>query len=408
MPNSSLFFAEEKIIDSATSTFNKIDKLSKEDIKNAYKSIFKSYKSLYKQFRRLIKLSDKQQLKLNSLNEALEIRKHFIKKIFGRYLSEDIVATLLETPDGLKLGGERRVVTIMMTDLRGFTALCETLSPENVLKIINTYLEVISEVVLKYNGTIDEIIGDGLFIIFGAPIQKSDDAIRSVACAIDMQLAMITVNQRIQKMGFPELELGIGINTGEVVVGNIGSQFRTKYGLIGSNVNLTARIESYTIGGQILISENTLKACGDTVQVNNTFEVLPKGLAKPINIYDINGIKAPYHLFLQKQKDEMFTLETPLPVLLYLIKQKHVCDDALHGVIIKLNKASCIIECEIRLEMLSNIKMTLFDENNNPVSQELYAKINKNMTNHSTHYKIHFTSIPQEARNFFNGVMSKI
>jgi len=408
MPDSSLFFAEEKIIENATSTFNNIDTISKDEVKNGYQSLFKSYKSLYKQFRRLIKLSDKQQHKLNSLNEALEVRNLFIKKIFGRYLSEDIVNTLLETPDGLELGGERRFVTIMMTDLRGFTALCETLSPENVLRIINTYLEIMSEVVLKYNGTIDEIIGDGLFIIFGAPIQKSDDAIRSVACAIEMQLAMINVNQRIQKMGFPELELGIGINTGEVVVGNIGSQFRTKYGLIGSNVNLTARIESYSIGGQILISENTLKACGNILQIKNTFEVLPKGLAKPINVYEINGIKTPYHLFLQKQKDDMFSLKTPLPILLFLINGKHVCDNALRGVITKLNKTSCVIECGTRLDILSNIKMSLFDDDNNPVTQDLYAKINKNFSDNSNDYTINFTSIPLDARDFFNDIMSKL
>ena len=114
----------------------------------------------------------------------------FLKDMFGRYLSEEVTNTLLENPDMLNLGGEKRSVTIMMTDLRGFTALAERLEPEQVVQILNTYFEVMVEVLLKYNGTINEIIGDALLVIFGAPQQMPDRAERAVACAIDMQNAM--------------------------------------------------------------------------------------------------------------------------------------------------------------------------------------------------------------------------
>ncbi|ETR65597.1 MAG: hypothetical protein OMM_14002, partial [Candidatus Magnetoglobus multicellularis str. Araruama] len=248
----------------------------------------------------------------------------------------------------------------MMTDLRGFTALCETLSPEDVLTIINIYLEVMSAVVLKYNGTIDEIIGDGLFIVFGAPIKKDDDAKRSVACALEMQLAMHVVNQKISELGFPELELGIGLNTGEVVVGNIGSRFRTKYGLIGSNVNLTARIESYSIGGQVLISDNTLKACGDILIVNQSFNVLPKGLSASINIHEIIGINEPYNKFLPQNKAcEMLSLERSVAIFIYQIKEKQIRNEKICASIIKLAKTGAVIHCEANLELFSNIKISL-------------------------------------------------
>lgn len=113
-----------------------------------------------------------------------------LKKMFGRYLSTEVMNSLIENPSALELGGERRKVTIMMTDLRGFTAIAERLEPEQVVQMLNSYFEVMVEVILKYNGTINEIIGDALLIIFGAPKEMIDRAQRAIACAIDMQNAM--------------------------------------------------------------------------------------------------------------------------------------------------------------------------------------------------------------------------
>jgi adenylate cyclase len=114
------------------------------------------------------------------------------------------------------------------------------------------------DVILQYEGTINEFIGDAILVIFGAPLWWPDHAQRAIACAVAMQLAMVSVNAQNQRDGLPEVEMGIGVNTGEVVVGNLGSHKRTKYGIVGTPVNLTARIESYTVGGQILISESTM------------------------------------------------------------------------------------------------------------------------------------------------------
>ena len=210
--------------------------------------------------KRLRDLEKDQKRQLQELNAALEVRNRFIRQTFGRYLSDEIVETILEKPDGLKIGGEKRQATILMSDLRGFTSLSEGLPAEDVVSMVNIYLETMTEIILKYQGTIDEFIGDGILVIFGAPFQRPDDARRAVACAVDMQLAMASVNDRNRQAGYPEVALGIGVNTGKMVVGNIGSKKRTKYGVVGRNVNLTSRIESYTVGGQIFISENTLKA----------------------------------------------------------------------------------------------------------------------------------------------------
>ncbi|NJO14632.1 MAG: response regulator [Thioploca sp.] len=208
----------------------------------------------------------------------------FIRQTFGRYLSDDVVDTILESPAGTALGGEKRYVTIMMTDLRGFTSTCEQLPAEDVVTILNIYLETMTEIILKYQGTINEFIGDAIVVVFGAPILRDDDAQRAVACALEMQIAMAKVNKQCQVRGYPLVEQGIGINTGEVIVGNIGSKKRTKYDVIGHNVNLTSRIESYTVGGQIFISQNTITACGPILRITNQMEVMPKGIKKPIII----------------------------------------------------------------------------------------------------------------------------
>ncbi|OUL20942.1 adenylate/guanylate cyclase domain-containing protein [Nostoc sp. 106C] len=201
-----------------------------------------------------------------------------IRKTFGRYLTNEVVANLLENPDGLKLGGERRKITILTSDLRGFTAISERLPAEEVIKIINLYLGYMADAIAQYQGTIDEFMGDGILVLFGAPTAREDDAIRAIACAVAMQLAMEPVNETMQQLGLPLLEMGIGINSGEVVVGNIGSEKRSKYGIVGGQVNLTYRIESYSLGGQILISESTFKEVGSLLRIDEQKTVQPKGV----------------------------------------------------------------------------------------------------------------------------------
>src|SRR5919199_206029 len=189
------------------------------------------------------------------VEDELQKTKELIHQLFGRYLSDEVVTCLLENAERIKLGGIRQKVTILTSDLRGFTSLAEEIPAEEVIKILNLYLEYMTDTIIKYQGTINEIMGDGILVYFGAPTVREDDAKRAVACACAMQLAMEEINEKIKEWGFSPLEMGIGINTGEVVVGNIGSEKRAKYTALGSSVNLAFRIESYTTGGQILISE---------------------------------------------------------------------------------------------------------------------------------------------------------
>ncbi|AFY80764.1 CHASE2 domain-containing protein [Oscillatoria acuminata] len=338
-----------------------------------------------------------------------------IRKTFGRYLTDQVVANLLENPEGLKMGGERRKLTIFTSDLRGFTALSERLPPEEVVKILNFYLGYMADVITSYQGTIDEFMGDGILVLFGAPTSRPDDATRAIACGISMQLAMRHVNAQVVKWGLPELEMGIGINTGEVVVGNIGSEKRTKYGVVGSQVNLTYRIESYTTGGQILISEQTLLDAGgeDVVQIEGKREVMPKGVKEPLMIYDVNGIKEPYHISLTREEEVFLPLSEKIPIQYTILEGKHISETRLIGHLVQLSAKGAQVRTEpgagdIIPIGLSNLKLNLLETNSEERQEDIYAKVLEKPAAEPHCFYIKFTAKPPAVAAYLDEVYKSI
>ena len=332
--------------------------------------------------------------------KKLRSEKAHIRKAFGRYVTDDVVTNLLESAEGLKLGGERRTITIMTSDVRGFTAISERLPPEEVVKLLNFYLSQMAEIITAYQGTIDEFIGDGILVLFGAPKTREDDVERAIACAVAMQLEMETVNQQMHEWGLPPLEMGIGINTGEVVVGNIGSEKRTKYGVVGNQVNLTYRIESYSTGGQILISESTLNEVRSIVQILGHNQVQPKGVKSPMTIYEIGGITGKYNLFLKQEQEVFLELEESLAVQYTILEGKHVSENVFLGCIVELSaKGAKIRPCEADEDCvpvtLTNIKLNLTQESEIVRGEDIYAKVLEQSL-HTRSFYIRFTSKPPE------------
>ncbi|MDY7013454.1 MAG: adenylate/guanylate cyclase domain-containing protein, partial [Cyanobacteriota bacterium] len=322
-----------------------------------------------------------------------------IRKTFGRYLTDEVVANLLEHPEGLKMGGERRKITILTSDLRGFTALSERLSPEEVVRILNFYLSHMADTITHFQGTIDEFMGDGILVLFGAPTVRDDDPERAVACAIAMQQAMVAVNQQMQAWNLPNLEMGIGINTGEVVVGNIGSEKRTKYGIVGSQVNLTYRIEGYTTGGQILISETTLREVKAELKINGSKEVSPKGVAKAISIYDVGGIGAPHNLFIVKEEEVYYPLTHPISLQYAVVEGKDIGNTLYQGQLVQLSAKGGKICLEGQGNSkaptpLSNIKLNFFQMNSveDFSSEDVYAKVLEMPEDFQGCFYVQFTS----------------
>ncbi len=219
--------------------------------------------------------------------QQLERNEKFIRATFGRYLSDEIVTDILERPEGLELGGDLREVTIMMSDIRGFTTLSERLAPAQVVTMLNRYLGAMTDIIMAHQGTIDEFIGDAILAVFGAPQHREDDADRAVRCALAMQAAMDQINAQNESEGLPRIQTGIALNTGDVIAGNIGSERRSKYGFVGHPMNVTSRIEDLSAGGEILLSDSTLKKLTTEVDVIDSQELKVKGIDQTIVVHKI-------------------------------------------------------------------------------------------------------------------------
>ncbi|MDG1943449.1 MAG: adenylate/guanylate cyclase domain-containing protein [Halioglobus sp.] len=221
--------------------------------------------------------------------QQLERNEKFIRATFGRYLSDEIVTDILERPEGLELGGDLRRVSIMLSDIRGFTTLSEHLAPAQVVTMLNRYLAAMTDIIMAHHGTIDEFIGDAILAVFGAPQHRDDDADRAVNCALAMQAAMIDINAQNEAEGLPAVHTGIAINTGDVIAGNIGSERRSKYGFVGHPMNVASRIEGVTGGGEILISDSTLKSLSGSFSLGRSQEINVKGIEETIVVHQIVG-----------------------------------------------------------------------------------------------------------------------
>jgi adenylate cyclase len=324
----------------------------------------------------------------------VERQSRFIRGVFGRYVSDEIVDDLLERPDGLNLGGEKREVTVLMADLRGFTSLSENLAPEQVVALLNGFLESMTEIIIAHGGTIDEILGDAVLVIFGAPVRHHDHARRAVSCAVDMQLALPAVNARHQLAGLPAIEMGVGCHTGEVVAGNIGSRRRAKYGVVGSTVNLTARIESHTVGGQILISAATAAAAGDDLRIDAQLDVRAKGFAGPITAYEIGGIGVgqPAPRLLPERDMNLIELAEMIGVDYAMVDGKRVSDTHFTGWMVRASGCEAEVLCDRPPRAFTDVRLVLAR-----TAGTLYGKVVPWTRRTQLGFRVRFTAVDSVA-----------
>jgi sigma-B regulation protein RsbU (phosphoserine phosphatase) len=228
---------------------------------------------------------------MNDMARALRDR-DFIRETLGRYVSPELAQEVLRDREAVQMGGEVREVAMLMSDLRGFSELSERRGPAAMIGLLNRYLARMTPVILQHRGVIDEFIGDAIFVLFGAPFGRPDDPERAVRCAWAMQEALAAFNLDSRSHGLQELSMGIGLHVGPVVAGNIGSADRVKYGVVGPAVNLTARIQSLTAGGEILLSDALLARVSSIVSVTPGRPERVKGLAEPITVYRLLEVKA--------------------------------------------------------------------------------------------------------------------
>jgi len=304
---------------------------------------------------------------IQKLNRQLELRNRVLQETFGRYLSDDVVREILDSPGGWKLGGHRQQLTVLMSDLRGFTALSERMKPQDLITMLNHYFGEMYEEIERYRGTLIEFMGDGMLVVFGAPTWRENHASDAVAAAVAMQKRMEAVNRWNLKHGYEALAMGIGINSDEMILGNIGSEKRTKYGVLGAAVNRAGRVESYTTGGQILIAPGTREAVKEELMVRQTLAVSPKGLGGEILLSDIVGIGAPYNLRLKVKNEALTVLQSPASVRFARVEGKHTEEIWLKGRITAVSENEAVLNTEEVLAALDNL---LLD-----IGGNLYAKV---------------------------------
>lgn len=215
--------------------------------------------------------------------------KKYIRSTFSKFVSKSVVDDLLKHPEKIKLGGEEKILTVLFSDIRGFTSISEKLTPEELVEHLNEYLQAMTDIVIKYNGTLDKYVGDEIMAFWGAPIAQDDHHLLACRAALEMMSVLHRLNTNWENIGKPPLDIGIGVNTGAMVVGNMGSNSRMDYTLMGDNVNLGARLEgtNKVYKTHVIISEFTYSYVKDNVFVRELDLIRVKGKEKPVKIYEL-------------------------------------------------------------------------------------------------------------------------
>ena len=320
------------------------------------------------------------QITLDQARQAVESDREAdrVRQTITRYLSDKIARAVLANPDAVA-ATEKREVSVLMSDLSGFSQLAERLEPERVVEFLNVYLSAMTEVVDDYEGAIDEFIGDAVLVIFGAPLEMADHAARATACAVAMQARMASVNRDLAGRGLPALEMTAAVNSGEVVVGTIGSATRAKYGVVGSPVNLTGRIQSLAVPGEVLITDATYQdAGGDAgpVRLEGTRRVALKGFAEPIAIHTVAGVdgEAAGSAGAAVPHDEapLADLAEPIPFGIAVLDGKEVTNDDHAGEIVALSASGARATVSEEIDPRTDVRLTL-DVDGEPA--QVYGKV---------------------------------
>lgn len=313
---------------------------------------------------------------------------------FTRFAPEQIVREVVVKGKDTMLGGDRREVTLLFSDLRNFTRLSEQTHPEQVVKLLNHHFGAMVEIITRHQGYVVDFLGDCLFAVFGAPEGDPDHADHAVSCAIAMQRARHQMNDDQAEARLPPMEMGIGINSGHCVVGNMGSQMRIKYGIVGHAVNLAARIESFTVGGQVLISEATHQAVADRFEVAGPLEHYGKGVESVIRLWEVRGVRDGADQNLLPSSSKLSRLATPVPVRIRLITDKQVSAASHDGKLIQLSATGAELETNLALAIFAPLRIEI----PGPAAQDIVIDVKVVAAEVSRHrYSVRFPEL-DEAR----------
>ena len=324
---------------------------------------------------------------------------------------QQAIADALDTPTLHATDSETRRVTILLSDLRGFTAIAEKLTATDMVAALNRYLSRMTEIILHHGGSIDKFMGDAIMVLFGAPQALPNDIEAALACAIEMQLAMDAINAENKLLGMVALYMGIGINTGDVVVGHLGSPLHSEYTVIGDPVNLASRIEAHSLRGQILLSENTYLQAKHFIDIGDINEVQVKGKKGSVRMAELLALRGLHPLIAPvRQERNGPRVEVDMPLAYQILRGKFVLPGAHVGRIVDLSYGGMFVVSPVGLAPFDDIKIALSLSLMGHELTEIYAKVLR-VTEVNGEYKcpVEFTSIESKAaqaiKEFVDGIV---
>lgn len=280
---------------------------------------------------------------IKQLNEQLNKRNELLYKTFGMYFNDEVLSEILDGDRAAAIGGRKCEATILVSDLRGFTAFSQGMSSDLLTDMLNVYFSVMTEVIMSYRGTVIEFLGDGILAVFGAPIREKYHSELAVAAAINMQNRMEEVRAFCKEKGYSLPEMGIGLHTGEIFIGNIGSEKAMRYNIIGSTVNQASRIESFSVGGQVLASEAVIKNISCECITEYFFKVLGKGMDVGLRATSVKEIMGDYCCKLKEVNSKTAIFEEPLNIVINIIEDKKITGQFFEGELFSISGKNAII-----------------------------------------------------------------
>jgi len=356
--------------------------LFRKTLKNSQNELIADILSLFKRLR-LSQPSDE-----NAVIAQQEFLKKELKALIRSNLNKEIKTKTGE-------------VTILLSDLRGFTALTEQYPAASVVQMLNRYFSRMSEIIVtEHGGVIDKFMGDAIMVLFGSKKWRPDDLERALSCAVHMQLAMDEINNQNESMGLPTLYMGIGINTGTVITGRLGSDLHSEYTAIGDEVNLASRIEAYCLRGQILISKKTYQLAEDYIETGEPTPVFVKGKKDPVALYELLSIRRPETLSVPRRDLRRSPrIEINMPFTYQLLDEKKVLSEKHKGQILDISYNGFLCFLPKQLAAFTEIKLTLSLSMFGDEVSDIYAKVLQSKKSEGQYLtNIEFTSIHIYAR----------
>ena len=303
-----------------------------------------------------------------------------------------------------------REVSVLLADIRGFTSLAESRPAEDVVKILNIFFRRMNSVIQRYGGLIDKYMGDAILAVFGVGANPEKHALRSVTCAIAMQIEMEAVNAENLSHGFPEIFIGIGVNSDIVSAGLLGSELHSEYSVIGNGVNLASRIECHCLRGQVLISDQTLTQTEEALDVDVVNRVRVKGKAEPVDLYEVIGLKGDSSMTVPRREiRKNIRVELSADLAFQVLQDKQVLPEIHKAKIRDLSSNGMFATSSIELERLTNIRLVMSLSILSTITTEIYAKITSvRQLADGYGYGIEFTSIDEDSQQVINDLVNRL